>query len=68
MKKKIWNKAVIATETQNIEVYPTENFDGIMVEAKELDEKKSGVLYLNKDEMDLLILKLQEMMKYVLEK
>jgi hypothetical protein len=64
MEKKVWYKSVIATEEQNINVYPTENFDGIIVEAKELDDRKSPTMYLNKDEMELLILKMREMMDY----
>jgi hypothetical protein len=66
MKSKIWTKAVIATEEQYVDIYPTEGFDGIIVETKELDDKTlNGRLYLNKDEMELLIIKMQEMMKYV---
>ncbi len=69
MKNKVWNKTVILTKDQNVEIYPTEFFDGIIVETKELDDKSlNDKLYLNKDEMDLLIIKMQEMMKYVLEK
>jgi hypothetical protein len=69
MKNKVWNKVVIATEEQNVEIYPTETFDGIIVETKELDDPAGNSrLYLNKDEMELLIIKMQEMMKYVLEK
>ena len=64
MEKKVWYKSVIATEEQNINVYPTENFDGIIVEAKELDDRKSPTMYLNKDEMELLILKMTEIMDY----
>jgi hypothetical protein len=66
MKNKVWNKTVIATEEQNVSIYPTEDFDGIIVETKELDDKTlSGKLYLNKDEMELLIQKMVEMMNYV---
>ena len=66
MKNKVWHKVTIATEEQNVEVYPTETFDGIIVGAKELDDKtESPRLYLNKDEMELLILKMREMMEYV---
>jgi hypothetical protein len=66
MKNKVWHKVTIATKEQNVEVYPTETFDGIIVEAKELDDKtESPRLYLNKDEMELLILKMREMMEYV---
>jgi hypothetical protein len=66
MKSKIWTKTVIATEEQNVEIYPTEGFDGIIIETKELDDKTlNGRLYLSKDEMELLIIKMQEMMKYV---
>jgi hypothetical protein len=69
VKNKIWNKTVIATEEQNVEIYPTEGFDGIIVETRELDDKTlNGRLYLSKDEMELMIIKMQEMMKYVLEK
>ena len=69
MKNKVWNKTVIATEEQNVEIYPTEMFDGIIVEIRELDDKTlNGRLYLSKDEMELMIIKMQEMMKYVLEK
>ena len=69
MKNKVWNKTVIATEEQNVEIYPTEMFDGIIVEVRELDDKTlNGRLYLSKDEMELMIIKMQEMMKYVLEK
>ena len=69
MKNKVWNKTVIATEEQNVEIYPTECFGGIIVEVKELDDKTlNGRLYLSKDEMELMIIKMQEMMKYVLEK
>ncbi len=39
MKNKVWNKTVIATEEQNVEIYPTEGFDGIIVETRELDDK-----------------------------
>jgi hypothetical protein len=69
MKNKVWNKTVIATEEQNVEIYPTKGFDGIIVEVKELDDKTlNGRLYLNKDEIEFFIIKMQEMMKYVLEK
>jgi hypothetical protein len=65
-KIKVWHKIEIATEEQNVSIYPTEEFNGIVVETKELDDKTlNGKLYLNKDEMELLILKMQEMMKYV---
>jgi hypothetical protein len=66
MKIKVWHKVVIATEEQNVEIFPTEEFNGIIVETKELDDKTgSPRLYLNKDEMELLILKMREMMEYV---
>ena len=65
-KSKVWHKIQINTEEQNVSVCPTEEFDGIIVETKELDNKTlNGRLYLNQDEMELLIAKMQEMMKYV---
>ncbi len=66
MKNKVWHKVVIATEEQNVEIYPTEEFNGIIVETKELDDiTASTKLYLNKNEMELLIIKMREMMEYV---
>ena len=66
MKNKVWHKTVRGTEEQNVNVYPTEGFDGIIVETKELDDKTgSSRLYLNRDEMELLIVKMREMMDYV---
>jgi hypothetical protein len=65
MKNKVWHKVEISTEEQNVSVYPTEGYDGIIVEANELDGTNSPRLYLNKDEMELLILKMREMMEYV---
>lgn len=67
MKNKIWHKITISTEEQNVEIYPSETYDGIIVETKELDEKESPRMYLNIDEMELLILKMREMMSYVSE-
>lgn len=68
-KNKVWHKIQITTEEQNVSIYPTEFFDGIIVETKELDDKTGNSrLYLNKDEMELLILKMTEMMTYVNDK
>jgi len=68
MKNKARYKTTIETEEQNVTIYPTENYDGIIVETKELDDKTgSSRLYLNKDEMELLIIKMIDMMEYVKE-
>ena len=69
MKNKVWNKTVIVTQDQDVSIYPTEQFDGIIVETRELDgDPFTSRMYLNRDEMELLIIKMQEMMNYVLEK
>lgn len=69
MENKVWHKVTIATEEQNVEVYPTETFDGIIIETKELDDKTgSPRLYLSEKEMELLILKMREMMTYIKQK
>jgi len=65
MKNKVWHKVTISTEEQEVGVYPTETFDGIIVETKELDGSGSPRMYLNIDEMELLISKMREMMEYV---
>lgn len=67
MKNKVWHKTVIATEEQNVEIYPNEEYNGIIVETKERNDKKeSPRTYLNADEMELLIRKMREMMNYVI--
>ena len=65
MKNKVWHKVTISTDEQNVEVYPTEEFDGIIIETKEMDDSQSPRMYLNEDEMELLIIKMREMMNYV---
>ena len=65
MDNRVWHKTTIGTEEQNVEIYPNETFNGIIVEVKELDGKSSPRLYLNKDEMEFLIIKMREMMNYV---
>lgn len=65
MDNRVWHKTTIATEEQNVEIYPNETFNGIILEVKELDGEDSPRLYLNKDEMEFLIEKMREMMNYV---
>lgn len=65
MKNKVWYKIEIATEEQNVSIYPSETYDGIIVETRELSNKTSPRLYLNVNEMELLIERMIEMMKYV---
>ena len=68
MKKKVWHKVIISTSTeQEIRVSPTETYDGIIVETLEFDGTGSPRLYLSQDEMELLILKMRQMMEYVKE-
>lgn len=69
MANKVWHKTTIYTEGQYVEIRPTDQYDGIIVETKELDDKVGNPrLYLNEDEMEMLILKMREMMNYVKEK
>ena len=66
MKNKVWHKVTISTEEQDVSIYPTEEYNGIIVETKEMDGKtQSPRMYLNEDEVELLILKMREMMNYV---
>lgn len=65
-KFKIWHKTEIATEEQNVSVYPNESWDGIIVEVTEVDGSHPSRLYLSKYEMDLLMKKMKDMMDYVI--
>jgi hypothetical protein len=66
MENKVWHKVSIATDEQNVDVYPSESFDCLIIETKELDDKTgNSKLYLSKTEMELLIIKMTEMMNYI---
>ena len=52
---------------QKILIQPTPAFDGIEVYLFEADgSDNSGALYINKQELPIIIKKLQEMMEYVI--
>lgn len=63
---KTFVKTTIATEEQNVSIMPTEDQKGIIIETRELDDKTlNGRTYLSKAEAETLILKIQEMIKYL---
>lgn len=68
MRDKIWYKVKFDTDEQTVEIYPTETFDGIILEVKEFDGSNLSRLYLNQGEMELLVIKMTEMMKYLKSK
>lgn len=54
---------------QKLLIQPTPEFDGIEIYSQELDGKdSSGAFYINKEELPVIIKKLQEMMDYVTTK
>jgi hypothetical protein len=62
----MWYKVVFPTRMeQQITVYPNEGFDGIIVIIEEIGNDDSMSLYLYKDEMNIFIEKMMEMMKHV---
>jgi hypothetical protein len=68
MKDKIWHSVKFQTEDQKIEIYPTETFDGIVLETKDsddIDDISVSRLYLSQYEIELLITKINEMMVYL---
>jgi hypothetical protein len=65
MSAQMWYKVVVPTRME-ISVYPNEGFDGIIVQIEEVDDNKESIrLYLYKDEMNIFIEKMMEMMKHV---
>lgn len=64
---KNWITTEIFTQTeQKILIQPTPTFDGIELYTSELDgSHQSGALYINEEELPIIIEKLQEMMNYV---
>ena len=56
----------ITTDEQNVSVMSTEDQKGIIIETKEFDDKTlNGRMYLNKQEAETLITKIQGMIKYL---
>ena len=54
---------------QKLLIQPTPEFDGIEIYSQELDGKDSSrAFYINKEELPVIIKKLQEMMDYVTTK
>ena len=69
MGNKVWHMVTIATEEQNVKIYPTDLYDGIIVSTEERSgTSKYAKLFLNEDEMEMLIIKMREMMEYVKQK
>lgn len=63
---KIFITTTIATEDQNVSIMPNETFNGIILETKEVDDKTlNGRTYLSKVEAELLIIQIQNMIKYL---
>ncbi len=64
-KSKVWYRIEISTEDQNVSIYPEIGHKWINVEATELDGSPSKRIMLDRSEMELLVAKMEEMMKYV---
>jgi hypothetical protein len=63
----VWYKVQISLESQqDVSIQPDEGFDGIVVETVEIDDKTKHRIYLNKQEMEFLIAKMQEVMNYTI--
>lgn len=65
---KVFHEVTIHLDDQNVIVYPGEAYDSIIVQVKEMDNTASRRMYLNEAQMELLIVKMREMMNYVKEK
>ena len=53
---------------QKLLIQPTPEFDGLEIYIQELLKDSSEAFYINKDELPVIIKKLQEMMDYVTTK
>jgi hypothetical protein len=66
MSEKTFYQVTISAENHFIEIYPTENGQDIIIEAKEIDKvTPSPKMCLNKQEMQLLITCMTQMMNYL---
>ncbi len=68
------NKPWIQTKIDNhceqtITIQPTPEFDGIELYFSEMDDSnETGAFYISKEELPVIIQRLQDMMNYVIEK
>lgn len=69
MADKVWYKTEISLRAeQNVEIYPDEGYDGIVLEGKEIHGKDSYRIYLDRNEMEFVIAKMREMMDFTEDK
>lgn len=65
MAEKVWYKTEISLRAeQNIEIYPDEGYDGIVVKGKDIHTNNSYHIYLDRNEMEFVIAKMKEMMDF----
>ena len=65
---KTWKRTLINNHCeQELLIQPTPQFDGIELSFNNIEEpsKDSGIFYINKDELKVIIEELQSMMNYV---
>jgi hypothetical protein len=71
MKDNIWVTTEIYNHAeQKLLIQPTPSFDGIEIYIQEVggEPHSSGAFYINKEELPVIISKLQEMMDYINKK
>ena len=69
MKDNIWVTTEVYNHAeQKLLIQPTPEFDGLEIYIQELLKDSSEAFYINKDELPVIISKLQEMMDYVNKK
>lgn len=65
MADKVWYKTEISLRAeQNVEIYPDEGYDGIVVMGKDIHTNNSYRIYLDRNEMEFVIAKMREMMDF----
>lgn len=64
--QRIFKTTTIAFEDGNLEIYPNENWDGIVVRFLDLSGKES-YMNLSKAELDCVRLEMDKMMDYVMQ-
>lgn len=66
MENKIMHSIIVYMQERNVEICPSEDFDGIVINIKnDDDDALKDSLYLDEQEMEFLIAKMKEVMVYV---
>lgn len=55
---------ILLSAEQNVEIYPSSGYNGIVIKGKDVHTNESYRIYLDRNEMEFVIVKMREMMDF----